>query len=535
MVVRTIFLILFVGLAGCASGESGTPEPSTNNDPLIFPDQGDDQPDSDTEPDMGPEPEPDMDEDIGPGVVGGEIELTQTGQRRTVLFQGIVLRPEGAIDGEVLIDDGLIVCVDASCESHPAAAEATVLKTNGIISPGLIDGHNHLPYNFLPEWTAEGRIFDNRYQWADDPSYENHVLPYSANRSRGTHFCPGARWGEFRSILHGTTTVMGQSLNQNCTQGLVRNADHEHELQYNHMRTTIASPRDINDAQADNYMASFTQPVEPVTRFAVHMGEGLVGNNIDLEFSSFAGRDTRTNRHAGLSLLYPGTAILIHSLAVTEDELLEVRDTDSKIVWSPSSNFSLYGQTIDIERVIELGILTGIGPDWTVSGEPDLLAEMRYALNYATQVGIDDVVTPKKIWEMATSDGAVVVGLDEFIGTLEVGKRADIVIFRQSFEDPFESVVRARSADVQMVFIDGDAFYGPGAFGGIFRRNVYCENFDTCGEERFLCVVDDPNISNVFDVPGTRTALYNIMEGIGYPEEEQYGRGDEILDLVFCP
>jgi len=522
---RILLIGLMVILGGCAvGGDDPPPKPDTNN--LYFPDMGDVGEDVT----MSEDADPDM-----PPIVGGDIELVKTGVRRTVVLQGLLLLPDGPLNGELLIADGVIACAGLKCTDHPSASDATILNTKGIISPGLIDGHNHLPYNFLQEWTAEGRIFDNRYQWADDDSYEAHILPYSANRSRGTHFCPGARWGEFRTLLHGTTTVMGQSLRQGCTRGLVRNADHEHDLQYNHMRTTISSPRDINDAQADNYMASFTQLIEPVTRFAVHMGEGLRGNNIELEFSSFAGRDTRPNRHAGLSLLYNGTSILIHSLAVSEDELLEVRDTNSKIVWSPSSNFALYGQTIDIKRILELGITTGIGPDWTVSGEPDMLAEMRYALNYVRQVGIDNVVTPKRIWEMATSEGAIVVGLHEFIGTIEVGKRADIAVFRQNFDDPYEAIIRARAPDVQMVFIDGDAYYGPGELAGIFRRNVHCETFDTCGSSRFFCAVDDPNVSNVLDISGTRTALYNIMEGIGFPENEQYGRGDEILDLIRCP
>ena len=83
----------------------------------------------------------------------------------------------------------------------------------------------------------------------------------------------------------------------------MRNAQRYHGLGYDHMRTTIGSPRDITDAQAATLVSAFTAPVDPTTRYVVHMAEGTGGGNILLEFDSFAGRDPRSNRHAGTSLL----------------------------------------------------------------------------------------------------------------------------------------------------------------------------------------------------------------------------------------
>jgi cytosine/adenosine deaminase-related metal-dependent hydrolase len=456
-----------------------------------------------------------------------------------LLLTGVVLAPDGVLEpGDVLVaDDGTIACVDADCSGAAGAGDATWIDTHGVISPGLVDAHNHIAYNFLPEWIPDPpRLFQNRYEWAADPDYEAHIEPYAAHRSASSHYCPAAKWGELRSIVHGTTTVQGQSFAQSCVDWGARNADHFHGLSYDHMRTTIASVRDITDADADNYMASFDDPTEPTTRLAVHMAEGYTGNHVDEEFDSFAGRDPRANRHAGTSLLYNGTALLIHCVPLTEPQLVEVRDTDSKIAWSPSSNIVLYGVTAPIQRILELGITTAIAPDWTPSGEDDMLAEMRYGQAYGVDSSIPEL-TSERIWMMGTSEAAIVVGLEDFIGRLEVGLVADIAVFGREGPDPYQAVIDSRAEDVRLVLIGGEGWFGDWNVREETWRNDYCETFDACGVEKYICVEDSPTATSGRDetLDDIRVQLYNILEGIGYPPEEAYGRGDELLPLVDCP
>ncbi len=482
----------------------------------------------------------DADLDVDGSTVSGPTdpaEVLQTGTSG-FLLRGVVLGPDEVLNpGEVLFIDETITCVAADCTSETGAEDATWIDTKGIISPGLIDSHNHIAYNFLPQWVP-GRYFTNRYEWAADDEYREHVRPYAANRSSNTHFCPGAKWGLLRSVVHATTTVQGQpSAAGSCINFGIRETNRYHGLGYNHMRANAGSPREINDADATNLMESFTRTVDPTTRYHVHMQEGYEGNHILEEFESFAGRDPRPNRHQGLSLLYNGTSILIHSISLTEEQLQEAVDTDSKIVWSPSSNFALYGEgvTAPIQSILQLGITTGIGPDWTPSGEAEMLGELRFSLNYGRNEGIEEI-TPEKLWEMSTSDGAVVVGLHEHIGRLEVGMRADIAVFGRAGPDPFEALIESRASDVRLVFIDGKGWYGDMDLEYVAARNIYCEYLDACGTEKFICVQESPTADNRRDetMEDIRTQLYNILEGIGYPPEEQYGRGDELLELIDC-
>jgi len=456
-----------------------------------------------------------------------------------LLLRGVVLSPTGVLDpGEVLVgDDGLIVCVASDCGGEPAAADATVIDTHGVISPGLVDAHNHLAYNFLHEWVPDPpRTFPNRYVWADDPQYEDHIRPYSAHRSSNSHHCPAAKWGELRSLVHATTTIQGQSARRACTNGLVRNADHDHGLGYDHMRTYIGSPRDINDELAGDLVEDFQAADEPVTRYAVHMAEGYTDDHVLEEFDSFDGQDPRENRHRGTSLLEDGAALLIHCVPLDDTQLERVLETGSAVVWSPSSNLALYGRTAPIQRLLQLGVLTALGPDWTPSGADDQLAEMRFALDYGRDEGIPEL-TPERIWRMATEAAADAVGLGASIGRLQAGWHADVAVFAHRGGDPYEAVIGSREADVRLVLIDGEGLYGDASLQAATAVNELCEPFDACGTAKFVCPretdqpSDDRKHQTVADV---RAELVAILQGDGYPEDEQYGRGMELLDLVAC-
>lgn len=454
-----------------------------------------------------------------------------------LLLRGVVLAPDGVLDpGEVLVVDRFITCVASSCQGEPGAANATWLDTHGVVSPGLIDTHNHLAYDFLPEWQpSPPRLFRNRYEWADDPSYEAHVLPYAKHRASATHFCPAAKWGELRALVHGTTTMQGQSFQQACLDWGIRNAEHYHGLGVNQLRTSIGNVRDLTDDDARGLLQSFDAASRPATRYVVHLGEGYEGSGVELEHASFAGRDPRPNRHQGTSLLYKETAVLIHAISLTDEELQEVARTGTKLVWSPSSNLALYGRTAPIARILELGITTGLGPDWTPSGADDLLEELKVARAYGEAQHLA-ALTPERLFRMVTGDGAKVVGLEQHLGRLEVGQRADLTVFARRGPDPFAALVESRAEDVRLVLIDGVGLYGDASLRETTAKNAYCEPFDACGTAKYLCVQEAPTAPDRKDetLADLRTQLVNILEGTGYPADEQYHRGAELLPLVDC-
>lgn len=472
------------------------------SDADLDPDQGV-TPDVGPDPDAGPQPDVGPDPDAGPlpeegSQVAPAAEVIRQGAGGYLLRGDAVLTPDGPLfDAEVLIVGTDIRCVGLSCADEPEAAGVTIIDTHATIAPGLIDAHNHLTYDFLTEWVPDPpRLFDSRYEWRGDDGYHDHVAPESAGGSRGDFICPATKWGELRSIIHGTTTVQGQSPNQACVGRLARNADHRTGLGPDRVRTTISGPCEaaLDDDARVGVVAGFVSG--DTTRYFVHMAEGVTGTgqaaNVLREFECYAG----TFRHT-ISLLRDangqpyGTSVFIHAITLTEDQLLEAAATRTRFVWSPSSNLILYGQTAPIERMLELGLTVGLGPDWTPSGSDDLLAEMRFALAWAEAEAIE-AVTPEVLVRMASTDGADVVGLETQIGRLAPGFRADIAVFGRVARDPYRAVTDSRAEDVRLVMIDGAGYFGDAGLEANAAVNRSCEAMDACGTAKFICAAGTP-------------------------------------------
>lgn len=471
-----------------------------------------------------------------------------------LLLRGTVLTPSGPLSpGEVLVVGNTIRCVAVDCSGDPMAADATIIDTHATISPGLIDGHNHATYDFLPEWVAP-RLFDSRYQWRGDAAYSAHIQPVANGGTSGTLACPSTKWAELRSIVHGTTTIQGQSPRQLCVDRLARNADHYHGLpsrSNTSFGTIISGPCEgggsgttaMNDTWRRGRIAEWVDGSK--TRLAVHMAEGIVGmgttqTNVLREYDCYRGTGTSDANHS-LDLLRDGTgtpygtSYFIHATALTQAQLDDAHAGHAYFIWSPSSNVVLYGNTADIGHLIDIGAVVGIGPDWTVSGEDDVLAEMRFGWGWGQAEGIA-TLTPERLWQMATRDGARAVDLAADIGTIEVGKRADLVVFGRVSGDPYRAVLDSHAADVRLVLIDGLGYYGDDALEATTAVNGDCESFDACGTAKFLCVANTPGSSDraAETYEDVRGQLYSILED-GYAGGTAYGRGSELLELVSCP
>jgi cytosine/adenosine deaminase-related metal-dependent hydrolase len=138
--------------------------------------------------------------------------------------------------------------------------------------------------------------------------------------------------------------------------------------------------------------------------------------------------------------------------------------TDTKVATNPVSNMFLGNGIARIGEMLAAGITVGIGTDdANCNGTVNMLADLK--LVALAQKGLyrdPAVVTAEKVIEMATIDGARAVGLESSIGSLEVGKKADlaIVALNRAHLVPRHSVAsvlvyQALGDEVQTVVIDG--------------------------------------------------------------------------------
>jgi cytosine/adenosine deaminase-related metal-dependent hydrolase len=98
------------------------------------------------------------------------------------------------------------------------------------------------------------------------------------------------------------------------------------------------------------------------------------------------------------------------------------------VVWSPRSNISLYGNTAPVTELRYAGVTIALGTDWLPRGSMNMLRELAFA-DALNQRYFASTFSDAELFAMVTVNGAKAAGFETEIGSLEVGKHADITLF----------------------------------------------------------------------------------------------------------
>ena len=248
---------------------------------------------------------------------------------RGTVFTGAELIP----DGEVFVSamTRRILCVGKDCSQTEGADKASVLCTAGIITPGLINPHDHGNYNHLPRWDHGQKQWKNRYQWQAEPDYQTFKKPQQATFAKAK--CEVMKWTELRGLIAGTTSTQGGSGGP-CINGWVRDLDEAvgaSGISGYTIDTQVTKISGAKAADVSKWLAGLKNG--GLSALVLHLGEG-VDDSSRKEWSSLV----------DLGLAMPRVA-LIHAAGLTGVELAEARLKDVRIIWSPQSNLDLYGDT----------------------------------------------------------------------------------------------------------------------------------------------------------------------------------------------
>ena len=163
-----------------------------------------------------------------------------------------------------------------------------------------------------------------------------------------------------------------------------------------------------------------------------------------------------------LGLLGPD-ALLSHSTDLTTEEIDLCARTSTRIAHNPSAFASVYGRC-PAPELIDAGVVVALGSDGTAPDRSgDMFRHMQQCMHYHRRHFRDaSLMPPGKVLEMATIDAAVALGMADDIGSLEPGKKADVVLVDLAkphlypFNMPvFRLVCFAQGADVDTVVVDG--------------------------------------------------------------------------------
>lgn len=156
--------------------------------------------------------------------------------------------------------------------------------------------------------------------------------------------------------------------------------------------------------------------------------------------------------------------VLIHSLHLTDREIDRVAEAGAGIISNPVSNAYSCDGIAPLKQFFAAGINVGLGTDGTyVNCSPDMVEQMKFTALIQNVTHMDPtLISAERVIEMATINSARALGLDHLIGSLEVGKKADIAVFDLSRAHatvgnrPVAALVfSAHGTDVDTVFVDG--------------------------------------------------------------------------------
>lgn len=396
---------------------------------------------------------------------------------------GTIVTSRGIVnDGTIIVANGRIQDVGANLQLPEGMP---FLKVDGIIFPGLIDLHNHLAWNVLPRWSLPTPV-NNRYEWQAMPEYAAHLARPEHEMIIKGEGCDMEHYAEVKALLAGATSVIGSfaadgnDKKPNCVKGMVRKLDvfsglgpqqgSAEPLQYE------IFPLEIGWQQAQVIRDKLAS--RELKAVICHLGEGKDASG-RREFSMFAAR----------GFLRPGVTI-IHGVALRESEFRKMTVNGVGFVWSPRSNFELYGKTADVEAAKAAQVTMALAPDWSPTGSSGLLDEVRYAHKW-------DSDHPKPIFnnleffQMVTVNPARLAALSDRIGSLAPEMAADLIVLPRKGDDPLQALVNSDPAGIELAVVGGHALLGSPDYMHRLHPGKELETITVCNQQKALDVRED--------------------------------------------
>jgi cytosine/adenosine deaminase-related metal-dependent hydrolase len=164
--------------------------------------------------------------------------------------------------------------------------------------------------------------------------------------------------------------------------------------------------------------------------------------------------------------------VLVHGVGLTCVDIGRAIERQAAVVWCPSSNLAMFGQTLDPRRLVDAGRLA-LGSDSRLTGARDLLDELRVAAAHSD-------LAPRDLLRIATADASRILRLPD-VGGLGAGQRGDLLIIRDTGGDPYQALAGIHRAEICAVVRGGVPVLADPEFAGWFTA---------CGTETVSAQLD---------------------------------------------
>ena len=431
--------------------------------------------------------------------------------------------------GAVLVSDGAIAAIGTAAELKARYGEEEVLEFPGCaILPGFVNAHTHLEYSAFrgfaspsgfSRWLlrllrARRKVADEDWAaaalWGAHESLRNGITSIADTSYHGVAVAQAAQAVGLRARVYLELFGLDDTRLSTSIERLEASLDHARRMvgAAGGAVDTIEMPVEWGISPHAPYTVS-QRLYEEAARFgqdaglrlATHVAEShsekrLLGGSMSTLALAYratrlwTGRCWRPPRMtpvqyvAGTGALGPDM-LVVHAVQVNGDDIAILAGSGCAVVHCPRSNMRLGCGRAPVAEMKAAGILVGLGTDSLASNDSlDMLAEMRAAMEVSEARGArEKSLRPGMILRMATLDGAQALGWGHLVGSLEAGKRADMVVVRLRAEDLPNAVrmpqrvglgppgpdraeqmdILAQAvmrAEVQMTMVDGKIVYG---------------------------------------------------------------------------
>jgi imidazolonepropionase-like amidohydrolase len=420
---------------------------------------------------------------------GGASCTTTSGSSNLVMLQGDVLAGDTVYEnGQVLVDrssdNATIACVGCDCGTQAGADSATVVSCpSSVISPGLINAHEHLGWGARSPKPHGDERYDHRSDWRRGKRGHD-----SISSGGGDYSSEAVLFGELRHLMGGATSMAGSG----GSGGFVRNLDQSSNSGGLNVSVEYETfpLGDINGQLMADGCGYPDIPSDSVISaggvYLPHISEGI-DSEAQNEFACLSSASG-----GGSDIIADNTSV-IHGIGLTAADIAEFSASGADLVWSPRTNIDLYGNTADVVTYNNYGANIALGTDWVLSGSMNMLRELA-CVDYLNQNHYDNHFSDFQIWKMVTANGAQAMGVGDQLGTLANGYIADITIIDASQSSNYRAVLNARAADVQLVMRGGDAIVGEANIVEVLvpaDDAGQCETITVCDGERTICAERD--------------------------------------------
>ncbi|MEG2811700.1 MAG: amidohydrolase [Clostridium sp.] len=375
---------------------------------------------------------------------------------------------------DIGIDNGKIVFIG---EKSDFKADKIIDGSEKVAMPGLINAHTHIPMSLLRNyandlplfqwlsekiWPIEGKFTEDHIYWGSMLSIAEMIKTGTTTFNDMYFFMEDMAKAVEKTGIRASLSrgMMGESAEGDDRFNELRSLYNNYNGACNGRITVMAGPHAPYTC-SDEYLESVMDIADELNiPLHIHLSESK-GEVED----SYSAKGVSPIAHMENIGLFNRKTVAAHCVHLTEEDIDILKKHNVSVAYNPGSNLKLGNGFAPICSMIDKGVNVALGTDGASSNNnQNMFEEMNLASIVNKSVTGDTTKVPAmKAIEMATINGARALGIEDRVGSIEVGKNADIILV--DMEKPHlypqldaasSMVYSAQGSDVSDVLVDGN-------------------------------------------------------------------------------